>query len=106
MTPFTGQLKSGEPALDGFLLNLTTPGSERRSFIGWLYDLTWEFEESPCLYVGTRQGGPTHEVNDLNAPVIAELYTEYAVESAFSEESYSFGMFDEDRCIADSSGSA
>ena len=101
VTPFTGLLRPGEQAQGRFTLTLTTPdGSETRTFTGWLYELTWELEEGPCLYVGNRQGGPIYEVPDPNAPVIAELYTEYAVESAFSEENYSFGMFDESQCSA------
>ena len=98
MTPFTGQLKSGEQAQGCFVLTLSTPGSAPRSFTGWLYELTWEFEQGPCLYVGNRDGGPVYEVHNPNGTVIAELYTEYAVDSAFSEENYSFGMFDELRC--------
>ena len=104
VTPFTGQLRSGEQAQGRFILNLTTPGSAPRSFTGWLYELTWEFEQGPCLYVGNRQAGPIYEVPEPNGPVIAELYTEYAVDSAFSEENYSFGMFDENRCSQGSGG--
>ncbi len=104
VTPFTGQLRSGEQATGRFVLNLTTFGSAPRSFTGWLYDLTWEFEEGPCLYVGNRQGGPIYEVPNPNDRVIAELYSDYRVESAFSEENYDFGLFSEDRCTVEGSG--
>lgn len=99
VTPYTGQLRSGEQSQGRFVLNLTTPGSEPRSFTGWLYNLTWEFEEGPCLYVGNRQAGPIYEVRNPNDEVIASLYSDYRVQSAFSEENYDFGMFDESRCV-------
>ena len=104
VTEFTGQLRSGDQATGRYILNLTTPGSEPRSFTGWFYDLTWEFEEGPCLYVGNRQGGPIYEVRDPNDEVVAELYREYQVNGAFSEEDYSFGMFDESNCIGSGNG--
>ena len=99
VSPFTGQLVSGEQATNHFLLHLTTPGSAPRSFIGFMYSLTWEGEEVPCLYVGDRQGGPTFEVNRSNDGAIAEMYSEYAVDGAFSQENYTFGLFNEDGCI-------
>jgi hypothetical protein len=69
-----------------------------RAYTGWLYDLTWEFKEGPCLYVGNRQSGPIYEVIDPNDGVIENMYKDYRVDSAFSEEDYVFGLFSEDRC--------
>ncbi len=60
--------------------------------------MTWEFKEGPCLFVGNRQGGPIYDVPNPNDRVIAELYSDYRVESAFSEQNYDFGLFSEDRC--------
>ncbi len=102
VTPYIGQLRSGAPATGRFVLNLTTFGSGPRSFTGWLYDLTWEFDKGPCLYVGDRQGGPIYEVPNPNDWVIAELYTDYLVQSAFSEENYNLGLFSEERCTVGS----
>ena len=74
--------------------------TEPRAYTGWLYDLTYEFEEGPCFYVGNRQGGPIYDVTDPNDGVIEKIYSDYKVESAFSEENYAFGLFSEDRCAA------
>ena len=74
--------------------------AEPRAYTGWLYDLTWEFEEGPCFYVGNRQAGPIYEVTDPNDGVIENIYSDYKVDSAFSEENYAFGLFSEDRCMA------
>ena len=84
---------------------MTTTGSdpaEPRSFTGWLYDLTWEFHDGPCLYVGNRQAGPIYEVRNPNDNIIEETYREYRVDSAFSEEGYDFGIFMEERCAVSS----
>ena len=70
----------------------------QRSYTGWLYDLTWEFQEGPCLYVGNRQAGPIYEVMDPNDNVIEDRYKNYKVDSAFSEEGFDFGIFMEERC--------
>ena len=60
--------------------------------------------EEPCLYVGNRQAGPIHEIAtpELNDGVIENIYDDYRVNNAFSEENYVFGLFDEDRCSAGS----
>ena len=92
---FTGLLKDGSGADDRYILNFP---SLDRSFTGRLHHLTWEFEEGPCLYVGNRQAGHIYEVTDPNDGVIEELYSDYKVSSAFSEENYAFGLFDENRC--------
>ena len=36
----------------------------KRSFIGFLYERTWNFEKFPCIYAGSSQGGPIYEVAD------------------------------------------
>ena len=94
--PFTGSVLGAVPG-DRFVVNITA-GSKQRSFTGWLYDLTWDHSEGPCLYVGNRQSGPIGEVLDPNDPVIESLYSNYRVASAFDEGEYQFGMFDDSKC--------
>lgn len=101
ISAFEGTLRDGSPATNRYVINITTD-STSRSYTGWLYDLTWEFEEGPCLYVGNRQSGPIYEVRTPNDGVIENIYSDYQVSSAFSEEDYVFGLFDESMC---SSGS-
>ena len=101
IAPYNGLLLDNSPASDRYVINMTTSGGgteETRSYIGWLYGYTWEFQEGPCLYVGSRQGGPIYEVDTPNDNVIEEGYERYRVDSAFSEDGFSFGIFAEDRC--------
>ena len=96
--PFNGNLYDGSTAVDRYVVNITT-GNKPRSYTGWMYDLTWDHSEGPCLYVGNRQSGPIGEVTDPNDPVIESLYTSYRVPGAFDEgEDYKFGMFDNSKC--------
>ena len=88
------------PQPQRFVVNIAGSTGVERSFTGWYYPLSWEFIEDPCLYVGNRQGGPIYEVQDPNDPVIEGRYKDYRVQSAFSEENYGFGRFDEDSCSA------
>lgn len=97
VTPFTGQLRDGSLAVDHFVVNMTT-FQEPRAYTGSLFDITWGFEEGPCLYVGNRQAGPIYEVASPNDGVIENIYKDYQVSGAFSEEDYIFGLFNEDRC--------
>ncbi len=97
MSPYTGPLRDGSDATGRYVINITTSGIAR-SYTGWLYDLTWEFEEGPCLYVGNRQSGPIYEIASPNDGVIESIYKDYRVDSAFSEENYSFGLFNEGQC--------
>ena len=69
-----------------------------RSYVGILYQSTWDKTEEPCLYVGSRQSGPIGGVIAPNDPVIASMYTDYKVSAAYSEEEYEFGLFNEKRC--------
>ena len=103
IAPYTGNLRDGSPSTGRYVVNITTSGgadTQTRSYTGWFYDLTWEFETGPCLYVGNRQAGPIYEVRNPNDNVIEETYKEYRVSSAFSEEGYDFGIFMESRCDA------
>ena len=96
--PYTGNLIDGSPAVNLYVVNITS-GNEPRGYAGWFHDLTWDFEEGPCVYVGNRQGGPIHEVESPSGSVIESNYKDYQVSGAFSEEGYPFGMFAEEMCI-------
>jgi len=97
--PFTGAVLGGAAPGDRFVVNITTVEGKQRSFTGWLYDLTWDHSEGPCLYVGNRQSGPIGEVLNPNDPIIESLYSNYRVTGAFDEGEYQFGMFDDSKCV-------
>ncbi len=97
VTPFTGVDRNGNPAPNRYVINLSSPISgEERSFTGYF---TWDFEDGPCLYAGNRQAGPIYEIQEPNDLVIEGRYNEYVVDSAFSEDSYAYGMFRENMCV-------
>jgi hypothetical protein len=98
VTPFNGELRNGRQAEDRFILNMSSLAVPR-AYTGSLEALTWELKEGPCLYVGNRQSGPIYEVTNPNDGVIENIYRDYRVDSAFSEENYIFGLFNEDRCV-------
>jgi hypothetical protein len=97
LSPFNGELRNDSQSQDLYVLNMTSL-TIPRAYTGWLYNQTWEFEEGPCLYVGNRQSGPIYEAVDPNDGVIENIYRDYRVNSAFSEDNYVFGLFVENRC--------
>ena len=97
--PFTGVDRDGNPVSQHYMINITSTFSNKmRSYIGRLYELTWSFKKSPCLYVGNSQGGPIYEVEDPNDPIIEGDYNKYIVDDLFSEDNFAYGMFDENNC--------
>ena len=52
-------------------------------------------------YALTEQAGPIYDrqIQEPNDPVIEGRYNEYMVDSAFSEDKYSFGLFNENGCV-------
>ena len=97
ITPYTGLLTDGTVATGRYIVGITTSGVSR-SYTGWLYSITWDTKDGPCLYVGNRQAGDIQEVASPNDGVIESIYKDYRVESAFSEEDYVFRLFQEERC--------
>ena len=91
---FTGVLNPAypPPPLTRYTLHVNN-----KTFTGLHYDLTWEFDDAPCLYSGNRQGGPIGEVREPNDPVIEGIYTEYIVSGLF-ETAYIYGRFNETIC--------
>ncbi len=98
ISPYTGSSRDGSVIAGGYIINITTSGKDR-SYTGLLHDITWDSKAGPCLYAGNRQSGSIYEIIDPNDGVIESIYTEYRVESAFSEASYTFSLFDEARCV-------
>ena len=101
VTPYNGQLRNGGQAEGRFTVNMSSLAVPR-VYTGLLDDRTWESDDGPgvpCLHVGNIQAGPIYEVANPNDGVIENSYSDYKVESAFSEENYAFGLFSEDRCV-------
>lgn len=86
---------NGQDREDDYNITVHYPGTEARSFVGLKLELTWEFEERVCYYVGNRQGGVLAEVT--GGPVIEGEYTDYKVTSIFAT-SFTYSHFDEDQC--------
>ena len=63
------------------------PDSSPRSFPGYLRSVSWEFfitgEQSPCLYSGTKNAGPTSEIAELSDSVIEGFYLDYTTGEPF-----------------------
>ena len=89
--PIDGVVRS-----DTYNITVNYPGQQRQ-FVGFLYPLTWEFEENQCLYVGNGQGAPIDEVESPNDPVIYGNYSHYKVDSIFGTE-FDYDHFDSSRC--------
>ena len=65
--------------------------------MGFLYPLTWEFDERQCLYVGNGQGGPIDEVDNPNDPVLQGEYTDYIIDDLYGTD-FAFGHFVSSTC--------
>lgn len=78
-------------------MTVNHPDSEARSFLGYLFELTWERERRPCLYAGNRQAGVADVVEEPNDSIIEGSYTDYRVSGPFST-SFVFSQFEESRC--------
>ena len=95
---YTGALNedvgSGVPF---YTVNVDHPLSKPRSFTGFLYELSWEFESKQCLYVGNNQGGPIGEVIDPNDSVIEGSYEDYITTDAF-ETDFKYAVFENHVC--------
>ena len=84
-----------------FTVEVEYPGGNKRSFVGMLWPLTWEYRDEYCLYVGNGQAGPLDEADTgggPNDPVIEGDYSEYRVESGFGTD-FKYAHFDETLCL-------
>ena len=87
--PVTVSSHAGEvQRTDDYIITVTHPDylDEPRSFVGLKSNVTWEFENRVCYYVGNTQAGKLAEVDDPNDSVIQGEYSEYKVESLFATE--------------------
>ncbi len=64
VTKYTQPLRDGTVDDNAYLVELMPVNKPKRSFIGFLYPRTWNFEEFPCIYAGNAQGGPIYEAAD------------------------------------------
>ena len=79
------------------MITVDHPDSSERSFVGLRADVTWEFENRVCYYVGNRQGGKLAEVTEPNESVIEGEYTQYKVDTLFSTN-FTYTHFNANRC--------
>ena len=95
MDEFTGTTLDN---LTYYTVTVTPPDGDVRSFVGHLYDVTWEFTPPPCVYAGNRNGGRVFEFDTPNDSVIEGNYTlYYEVNDLFSTE-FTYEQVDEARC--------
>ena len=95
ITPYTGLTIDGTPEPSTLYIVNITRGTSTRRFVGHLHKVGWEGRPGPCLYVGNRQAGGIVEIEQPNDGVVEGDYKDYQVSSAFSEENYKFGLFNE-----------
>ena len=92
MTEFEGEF-GGVLRDDDYVITVDHPDFEPRSFVGLKADVTWEFEERVCYYVGNTQAGELAEVTEPNDSVIEGTYKDYKVNSLFATD-YEYSHFD------------
>ena len=71
-----------------------------RVLVALKMNVTWEFEQRVCYYVGNVQGGPLSIAEAISDSVIEGEYTDYRVNSLFDPilHDSSFGQFNEELC--------
>lgn len=84
----------GEDRSDDY--EITVGASTPRRFVGLKMEMTWEFENKTCYYVGNTQGGRLSEAS--GDTVIEGMYADYKVDSLFDTQYVPYGQFDEDLC--------
>ena len=87
-------MRDGSVADNTYLVELMPKNKPKRSFVGFLYDRTWNFEEFPCIYAGNSQGGPIYEVADgePNDSLIEGTIEDYSITN------FVYDHFDDSRC--------
>ncbi|XP_064387566.1 uncharacterized protein LOC135335869 isoform X2 [Halichondria panicea] len=99
--PYTGPVQDGVNSDGYYVVTTNHPNEPPRSFVGWLWPLTWEYKMEYCLYAGQNQAAPLYEILDdtVNSPVIFGEYTDYIVDSPYATD-FSYSHFEESRCAA------
>lgn len=71
-----------------------------RTIVALKMNVTWEFEQRTCYYVGNVQGGQLAANEAISDTVIEGDYTHYKVNSLFDPELYNsvFSQFSEELC--------
>ena len=92
---FNGPTRDGSNNI--YIVTVTTPSGDQRSFPAWLEPRTWDGRTTPCFYAGTNQGGRVYEVINPNDPVIEGNYRQYRVNGNFDTE-FMYSHFDSNRC--------
>ena len=100
VSKFTGQINDTETNYERYEISVTHPDFKGvRRFTGLLLNVNWEFQKTPCFYVGNQQGGSIYEVEDPNDSVIEGGYEDYRVGGAFETE-FKYNRFDDSRCTS------
>ena len=94
--PFNGTF-GGVERDDDYIITVSHPEANARSFVGLKSDRTFEFERRVCYYAGNTQAGELAEVSEPNDSVIEGEYSDYRVESLFATE-FTYTHFDDSRC--------
>ncbi len=99
MERYTGPVRDGANCDSCYVITTNHPDEPPRSFVGWLYPLTWEYRREYCLYAGENQAGPLYEILDdsMNSPVIFGTYRDYIVAEPYATD-FNYSHFEESRC--------
>ena len=84
-----------------YAVSVEHPDREKRSFVGMLWPLTWEYRDQYCIYVGDGQAGPLDEVDARGGPngaVVEGDYSQYKVDASFDVK-FKFTQFNETKCF-------
>ena len=98
--PYTGPVQEGVNGDNYYVITTNHPDEPQRSFVGWLWPLTWEYKLEYCLYAGQNQAGPLYEILDdtVNSPVIFGEYTDYRLDTPYATN-FSYSHFEESNCV-------
>lgn len=92
-TEFLGSVPVGyNPDRKRYTVTVAPESSLPRSFVGEFLHLLWDKTESPCLYAGNAQGGPS-QIDTRSQSIIEGNYRNYIVDGIF-ETSYEYSKFD------------
>ena len=81
---------------DTYTITVNYPG-QLRQFVGFLYPLTWEFDERQCLYVGMGREVQLMKLITPNDPVLQGEYTDYIIDDLYGTD-FAFGHFVSSAC--------
>ena len=83
-----------------YTVTVTPADGDTRQFVGFTYDVTWDFTNTPCIYAGNQQGGIDGNFLGSSDSVIEGHYTQYIVDSLFDTE-FNFTQFNSSQCLSD-----